>query len=192
VDLGANASVNGFVVKHASAGGEAAGYNTRDFNIQVSTDNATWTTVVTVSGNTAGTTAHTISTRTARYARLNLTTPTQTGEATTRIYEFEVRGTAGGATPTRTATATATTGGATPTRTATRTATATPTTGGGTGQCAGVAAFQSCTAYATGAKVVYSNTLYHAIAPIPATRDCPPNSPYTPATDNWWVNDGGC
>jgi predicted alpha-1,6-mannanase (GH76 family) len=99
----------------------------------------------------------------------------------------------GGATPTRTATATATTGATatrTATATATRTATATPTTGGG--QCAGVAAFQSCTAYASGAKVVFNNTLYHAVAPIPATRDCPPNSPFDPSTDNWWVNDGGC
>jgi hypothetical protein len=101
----------------------------------------------------------------------------------------------GGATPTRTATATATatTGAtvtATATRTATATATATPTTGGGA--CAGVPAFQSCTAYASGARVVFNNTLYHAIAPIPATRDCPPSSPFDPSTDNWWVNDGGC
>jgi hypothetical protein len=101
----------------------------------------------------------------------------------------------GGATPTRTATATATrtptataTTGATATRTAT--ATVTPTTSGGA--CAGVPAFASCTAYATGARVVYNNTLYHAVAPIPATRDCPPNSPFNPSNDNWWVNDGGC
>jgi hypothetical protein len=52
--------------------------------------------------------------------------------------------------------------------------------------------FQTCTAYATGARVVFNNALYHAIAPIPATRDCPPNSPFDPSTDNWWVNDGGC
>jgi chitinase len=58
--------------------------------------------------------------------------------------------------------------------------------------CAGLPAFQSCTAYANGASVVFNNTKYTAIAPIPATRDCPPNSPYTPATDNWWVNNGAC
>lgn len=81
---------------------------------------------------------------------------------------------------------------ATPTATATptRTATATPTTGGGT--CAGVPAFATCTAYASGASVVFNNTRYHAIAPIAATRDCPPSSPFDPSTDNWWVNDGGC
>jgi hypothetical protein len=83
------------------------------------------------------------------------------------------------ATPTRTATATTT-----------ATATATPTAGGGL--CAGVPAFATCTAYASGAKVVFGNALCHAIAPIPATRDCPPTSPFDPSTDNWWVNDGGC
>jgi hypothetical protein len=86
------------------------------------------------------------------------------------------------ATPTRTPTATAT---------GTATATATPTTGG-SGQCAGVAAFASCTAYPNGSKVVFNNTLYHTIADVPATRDCPPNSPFDPSSDNWWVNDGGC
>ena len=97
------------------------------------------------------------------------------------------------ATPTRTSTATATaTTGATATATATRTATATatPTTGGGL--CAGVPAFASCTAYPNGSKVVFNNTLYHTIADVPATRDCPPNSPFDPSSDNWWVNDGGC
>jgi hypothetical protein len=184
VDLGGSASITGFVVKHAGAGGESTTYNTRDFNIQVSTDNANWTTVVTVTGNTGSITAHTITTRTARYARLNSTTSTQNGEATTRIYEFEVHGTAGGATATATRTATA---GATATRTAT--ATATPASGGG---CAGIPAFASCTAYANGASVTYNSAKYHSIAPIPSTRDCPPNSPYNPSNDNWWVNDGGC
>jgi Glycosyl hydrolases family 16 len=94
-------------------------------------------------------------------------------------------------TPTATATATSR---ATATRTATATATApptaTPTTS--TGLCAAVPAFATCTAYASGAKVVFNNALYHSIAPIPNTRDCPPSSPFDPSTDNWWVNDGGC
>jgi predicted alpha-1,6-mannanase (GH76 family) len=94
-------------------------------------------------------------------------------------------------TPRATATKTATPGGPTATRTATPTATATATSSG-TGVCAGVPAFQSCTAYANGAKVVFNNTLYHAVAAIPSTRDCPPSSPYNPSTDNWWVSDGGC
>src|SRR5262245_20255528 len=58
--------------------------------------------------------------------------------------------------------------------------------------CTGVPAFQSCTAYATGASVVYQNTKYTAIAPISAGRDCPPNSPYNPGNDNWWNAQGTC
>jgi hypothetical protein len=97
-------------------------------------------------------------------------------------------------TPTKTPTATATktpTKTATPTATltATATATASPTANG---LCSGVPAFTSCTAYSSGAKVVFANALYHTIAPIPATRDCPPNAPYDPSNDNWWVRDGGC
>jgi hypothetical protein len=91
------------------------------------------------------------------------------------------------ATPTATATATSR---ATATRTATARPTATSTTSAG--QCAGVPAFATCTAYANGAKVVFNNTLYHSIASIPSTRDCPPSSPFDPSNDNWWVNDGGC
>jgi non-reducing end alpha-L-arabinofuranosidase len=418
VDLGASYTINGFILRHAQAGGEDAGFNTQDFNIQLSTDGSTWTTVVTVTGNTLGVTTHGITPRTARYAKLNVTTPTQTTDAAARIYEFEVYG-AASATPTSTVTATATatrtptatatgvatatftptatrtatptattgtgtgtavtlpfnvnaaysdsttfsaTGGldgvgsaysstllgasltwsgttfnfgaanvlngarnttitlpagqfatlvllgtgvngdqasqtvkvnytdgtsstftqtfsnwlnasqsvagqsialtmayrnkstgvkdnrafnlygyslaltstktvsslvlpasnnvailaatlrtaavATPTATATATATsaatatrtatatattpptATPTTGAG--QCSGVPAFATCTAYPNGSKVVFNNTLYHTIADVPATRDCPPNSPFDPSSDNWWVNDGGC
>jgi hypothetical protein len=49
VDLGAALPVKRFVVKHASAGGESAESDTRDFNIQVSTDGKTFTTVATSS-----------------------------------------------------------------------------------------------------------------------------------------------
>jgi glucose/arabinose dehydrogenase len=107
--------------------------------------------------------------------------------------------TATGATPTATARPTATSTAtrarvtATATRTATPTsrptsATPTPTTGG---VCTGIPAFQTCTAYPTGAKVVFNNSLYHSIAPISASRDCPP-LPYNPGNDNWWTNDGAC
>jgi mannosyl-glycoprotein endo-beta-N-acetylglucosaminidase len=51
-----------------------------------------WRTVVTVSGNTASETSHPV-TETARYARLNVTAPTQTGDRAARIYEFEAWGT---------------------------------------------------------------------------------------------------
>ena len=46
-------NINQFVVKHAGAGGENAAWNTRDFTIQVGTNGTTWTTVATVTGNTA-------------------------------------------------------------------------------------------------------------------------------------------
>jgi len=50
VDLGAVHPVKRFVVKHASAGGESPESDTRDFNIQVSSDGKTYTTVATSSG----------------------------------------------------------------------------------------------------------------------------------------------
>lgn len=92
VDLGSARPLSKFVVKHASAGGESAAYNTRDFTIQVrgSTTDA-WTTVATVTGNTAGTTTHPVTT-TARYVRLAVTKPTQGTDPAARIYEFEAWG----------------------------------------------------------------------------------------------------
>ncbi len=50
VDLGTSRPVKRFVVKHASAGGESEDSDTRDFNIQVSTDGKTFTTVAASSG----------------------------------------------------------------------------------------------------------------------------------------------
>lgn len=50
VDLGSARPVKRFVVKHASAGGESENSDTREFNIQVSTDGKTFTTVATSSG----------------------------------------------------------------------------------------------------------------------------------------------
>jgi beta-glucanase (GH16 family) len=134
-----------------------------------------WTPMGTCGG---GATATATATKTATATATKTSTPT----ATTARATATVTATSG-ATATKTATATAT-------RTATATATATPTTGGGA--CAGIPAFASCTSYATNASVTYNNSKYHAIAPIPNNRDCPPNSPYNPSTDNWWVNDGGC
>ncbi|MFC4587026.1 lectin [Sphaerisporangium corydalis] len=92
VDLGSARNVSTFTVRHASAGGESATFNTRDFNLQVSTDGSAWTTVATVTGNTAGVTTHPIATTSARYVRLNVTTPAQTTDAAARIYELEVYG----------------------------------------------------------------------------------------------------
>jgi hypothetical protein len=50
VDLGAVRPVKRFVVKHASAGGESEDLDTRDFNIQLSTDGKTFTTVAASTG----------------------------------------------------------------------------------------------------------------------------------------------
>ncbi len=50
VDLGVARPVNRFVVKHASAGGESEELDTRDFNIQVSTDGKTFAPVATSVG----------------------------------------------------------------------------------------------------------------------------------------------
>ncbi|MFB7380742.1 discoidin domain-containing protein [Kitasatospora purpeofusca] len=92
VDLGSAKPLTKFVVKHAQAGGESASFNTRDFSVQVrSAATDPWTTVATVTGNTAGTTTHPVTT-TARYVRLVVTKPTQGTDPAARIYEFEAWG----------------------------------------------------------------------------------------------------
>ena len=50
VDLGAVRPVTRFIVKHASAGGENEESDTRDFNIQLSTEGKTFTTVASSTG----------------------------------------------------------------------------------------------------------------------------------------------
>jgi hypothetical protein len=92
VDLGSAQPLTRLVVKHAGAGGEQAAYNTKAFNLQLSTDGSTWTTPVTVSNNADPVTTHQIAATTARYVRLNVTTPTQTSDLATRIYELEAYG----------------------------------------------------------------------------------------------------
>ena len=96
VDLGASFNVDQFVIRHAGAGGESTTLNTRDFDIQVSADGTTFTTVATVTGNTASVTTHNITPTAARFVRLNVTTPTQTTDGAARIYEFEVYGSGSG------------------------------------------------------------------------------------------------
>ncbi|MCM3631518.1 PA14 domain-containing protein [Paenibacillus glycanilyticus] len=97
VDAGSEVSVEKFVVGHAGAGGEEGQYNTKDFTIQTSDDNVNWTPVVTVDGNTEGTTTHDLDTPvTARYFKLSITNPgevdSETGFYAARIYEFEAIG----------------------------------------------------------------------------------------------------
>jgi hypothetical protein len=93
LDLGAARYIVGFRLRHAGAGGEASVWNTRDFEIETSTDDKTWTKAVTVTGNTADVTTHPIPAVTARYARLHVTTAQTDPEfLAARIYEFEVYG----------------------------------------------------------------------------------------------------
>ncbi|GIG92666.1 glycosyl hydrolase family 95 catalytic domain-containing protein [Plantactinospora endophytica] len=89
VDLGTASTVGRFVVRHAGAGGENTAYNTRDFDIQVSTNGSTWTTVSSPRGNTANVSTHTITPVSARYVRVNVLAPGTNGDNTARLYEFE-------------------------------------------------------------------------------------------------------
>lgn len=90
VDLGSEKQVSQFVIKHASEGGQSASFNTKAYNIQVSSNGTTWNTVVTVNNNTSGVTVDNIPDTQARYIRLNVTTPTQTSDTAARIYDFAV------------------------------------------------------------------------------------------------------
>jgi hypothetical protein len=90
VDLGQNFNITSFVVRHASAGGESASFNTRAFNIQVSANGTNFTSLVNVTNNTQGVTTHPITATAARFVRLNITQSEQTNNITARIYELEV------------------------------------------------------------------------------------------------------
>ena len=90
VDLGTPMTVSRFIVEHAGAGGESLNLNSAAFNIDISTDGVTFTTMVNVTGNTLSITTHDITPATARYVRMTVTKPTQTSDTTTRIYEFQV------------------------------------------------------------------------------------------------------
>jgi hypothetical protein len=98
VDLGSAQTVGSFVVKHAGLGGENTSWNTGAFQIQTSTDNSTWSSAVSVSGSRSSRTYHTITPRQARYVRLAISAPTNTGgDTAARIYELEVYGQSSGA-----------------------------------------------------------------------------------------------
>src|SRR5439155_24702417 len=96
VGLGSSQNVTSFVVKHAGLGGENTGWNTGAFTIQTSTDGTNFSTAVSVSGARSSRTYHPVSSRTARFVRLNVTTPTNSDNNAARIYELEVYGGGGG------------------------------------------------------------------------------------------------
>jgi predicted alpha-1,2-mannosidase len=91
VDLGASHALTSLTVRHAGAGGESSSWDTKDFDLAVSSDGSTWTTVAQVRGNTADSTSNTVSTS-ARYVQLSVITPTQNTDPAARIYELEVYG----------------------------------------------------------------------------------------------------
>jgi hypothetical protein len=83
-------TVGRFVLRHAGAGGENTAWSTRDFDIRVSGNGTTWTTVVQARGNTANVSTHPIAARQARYIRLNVLVPTNNTDTAARVYEFEL------------------------------------------------------------------------------------------------------
>jgi len=89
MDLGRTVTLDTFVIRHSGAGGETTDWNLSDYHIDLSTDGSTWTTVVTVTGNTASVTTHSITPTPGRYARLKVS---QAGGGAARIYEFEIYG----------------------------------------------------------------------------------------------------
>jgi hypothetical protein len=91
VDLGSTVHIGSLVVRHAGAGGEDAAWNTRDYDLQTSTNGTTWTTAAQVRANTANVTTTTTNVD-ARYIRMNIITPTQNTNTAARIYEFEAYG----------------------------------------------------------------------------------------------------
>lgn len=91
VDLGSEMIVGSFVIKHAGLGGESTGWNTRDFNFQVSLDGADWKTVASVTGSADSITIHDIPYTSARYVKLNVTRAENCcGTGAVRLYELEV------------------------------------------------------------------------------------------------------
>lgn len=89
VDLGSAQTIGKVEISHAAAGGESATYNTRAFTVQTSTNGSSWTTRATITNNAAAVTTHTFSGVSARYVRLNITTPTQSTDPAARIYELK-------------------------------------------------------------------------------------------------------
>ncbi|MYS82063.1 discoidin domain-containing protein [Embleya scabrispora] len=98
VDLGQAQNISRWVVKHASAGGETAQANTKDFRLQYSTKSdpkggvdADWTDADTVTGNSAAVTDRNLATPiTTRYVRLQVTTAEQGAGNTLRIYGLDL------------------------------------------------------------------------------------------------------
>ncbi|HVK24539.1 MAG TPA: discoidin domain-containing protein [Actinokineospora sp.] len=78
LDLGAGRSFNRYVIKHDAAARPAeTANNTKSWTLQTSGDGTTWTSVDTVTNNTAAITDRSFTQLTARYVRLDISEPTQ-------------------------------------------------------------------------------------------------------------------
>lgn len=93
IDLGQPRNVTGFVVRHAESQGEDPAWNTSAFEIGVSEDGASWTDVVTVTGNTTAVTTHYVPLVAARHVRLHVSqAESSPAGGAARIFELEVLG----------------------------------------------------------------------------------------------------
>src|SRR5262249_53177162 len=91
VDLGAPTEVGRVILRHAAAGGENPTWTTRDFSLELVADDASTTTVATVTGNTRPVTIHRFDPQLASRIRLKITAPqTATTVVAARIDELEV------------------------------------------------------------------------------------------------------
>jgi hypothetical protein len=97
-DLGSNCLVSGFVVKHASTGGETANFNTKSFVIESAPRlSGPWSEEFSVTNDNkeASNTLIYPTPKVLRYVRLRVTQPNYGVDWAVRIPEFEVWGTAG-------------------------------------------------------------------------------------------------
>jgi alpha-mannosidase len=93
IDLGTDKTIDGFKTYHAGAGGESTDWNTSEYKILVSSDNANWTTVVTRTGNKDNITEDLLTEPVVgRYVKFEATKPTNGGDVAVRIYELQVYG----------------------------------------------------------------------------------------------------
>lgn len=94
IDLGAPTLLNRWVVAHAGAGGEEAGYNTRDFQLQYyDAENDDWATIDDVVGNTDNVTDRKFETIVAQKVRMYITKAITSGSNSSqnaRVYEIEL------------------------------------------------------------------------------------------------------
>lgn len=90
VDLGAKTRVSRIIVRHAGAGGEDAGWNSKDFTLSTSVDGKTYAAVATVKGNTRSVTIHRFAPVSAQYLRMDISAPqTIAQDPAARVYEIE-------------------------------------------------------------------------------------------------------